>query len=561
MKKIIAPLALLALTFALRLPGLKSFVAVDEPAWLTRGANFYYALGQREFEHTISEYHPSVPTMWYVAAATWMEFPEFRGLGQGYFDFDKETFDPFLRAHGKDPLQILFLARIMQIAVISLTILAVYELLKKMMSAEQAFFASAFISTSPYFLGHSRILSHEGMTAIFVGASLLALMVYLEWERKWYFLATSAAFAALAQLTKSSAIAMTPAVGLMFVWAVFARAKADGFFRALFSHLKVFAAWLALLALTYVLAWPAMWVAPDKALYEVYGNAFSYAFQGGRLEVTQELQPAQFQLASAGGAAWSFVAQIFQRSSLWAWLGAAWSVLFLFGRGENAYKKIFLYFSVTAAAFILLFSAAQGRNSAHYVMTSHVNVNLLAALGWLQALRWLGSTWKPAARWKTAALILILLAQTAETLPYFPYFYNYSNPLTRPALSDYGEGFEQAAAYLAAKPNADELTTFSYRGRGAFSYFFPGKTLLVNPLFFDEPRMDSVSERLRQSDYLVINDAFTKRSPRIAAFAAALNQFSAPEKDLRAKNAYVIHIYYVKDLPPEFYKAIESIAP
>jgi len=530
MKKYLLPLLLLAWILAPRLLGLKSFVTVDEPDWLTRGANFYYALGQRELEHTISEYHPSVLTMWYAAAALWADFPELRGLGQGYFDVDKETFDPFLLTHNHNPLQILFLARLLQVTVITLTLLALYGLLKKMMSAEAAFFASAFVSSSPYFFGHSRILSHEAMTAIFVSASLLALLVYLEQERKWYFLATSAVFAALAQLTKSSAIAMLPAVGLMFVWAVFARAQADGFLRALFSHLKVFAAWLALLALTYFLAWPAMWVAPRQALYEVYGNAFSYALQGGRLEVTQELQPEQFQLASAGGAAWSFITQIFQRNVLWMWLGAAWSVLFLLKRGESAYKKIFFYFSVTAAAFIFLFSAAQGRNSAHYVMTSHVSLNLLAALGWLQALRWLGSKWKFAARWQTAALILILAAQTAETLLYFPYFYNYNNPLMRPALSDYGEGFEQAAAYLAAKPNAQELTAFSYRGRGAFSYFFSGKTLLVNPLFFDEPQMDSVVERLRQSDYLVINDAFAKRSPRIGAFVNALNQFAAPEK-------------------------------
>ena len=32
-----------------------------------------------------------------------------------------------------------------------------------------------------------------------------------------------------------------------------------------------------------------MWVAPGKMLYEVYGNAFSYAFQGARLTVTEEL--------------------------------------------------------------------------------------------------------------------------------------------------------------------------------------------------------------------------------------------------------------------------------
>lgn len=111
-RKYILALLLLVVTITPRLPRLNSFVGLDKSAWLTRGGNFYYALGQREFQNTVYEYHPSVLTMWFVTAALLGYFPEYRGLGQGYFDVDKNKFDPFLLEYGKTPIQLLFLTGI-----------------------------------------------------------------------------------------------------------------------------------------------------------------------------------------------------------------------------------------------------------------------------------------------------------------------------------------------------------------------------------------------------------------------------------------------------------------
>ena len=59
-----------------------------------------------------------------------------------------------------------------------------------------------------------------------------------------------------------------------------------------------------------------------------------------------------------------------------------------------------------------------------------------------------------------AAFLVIL--QLTSALAFHPYYYTYYNPLFamvtgHPPASDYGEGFEQAAAYLAQKPNAKSL--------------------------------------------------------------------------------------------------------
>jgi hypothetical protein len=571
-KKHILALLLLAVVAIPRLIKLNSFVAVDEPAWITRGGNFYYALGQREFQNTVYEYHPGVTTMWFEALGVLSYFPEYRGLGQGYFDVDKDTFDPFLLKHGKSPLNLLYLGRLFQVMTITLLVFSIFYLLSHLIGEEKAFLVTALTASSPFFLGHSRLLSHEALVAASVLASIFGMMAYLEYQRKWYYLAFSAAAAAVAQLTKSSAMAMFPVIGVMLAVSIFENTKERGFKSALLDNLKIFGIWFATLLLVYVILWPGMWVAPGKMLYEVYGNAFSYAFQGARLEVTQELDPSQFGIDSVGDTALAFVKNILESGTIITWLGALLAIASLFLRGKNApspiEKKILTYLLTAAVMFILLFSIAQGLNYRHYIMTSHVSINAIAALGWAIWLGWLGMKLETANSLKAhprlgrgiqmggAALLIAL--QLASAMAFYPYYYTYYNPLfamitgQTPA-SNYGEGIEQAAAYLAQKPNAESLKVLAYRGRGPFSYFFPGKTIILNPLFIEEPGMPAMFERLKQADYIVITDTMGLRSARNALFVQSLNSI-APEHSIYIKGVSPIHIYRVADLPPSFYE-------
>ena len=567
-KKIFLVLLLLVVAGVPRLLELDSFVAVDEPAWLTRGGNFYYALGQREFQNTVYEYHPSVTTMWFVASAVFVYFPEYRGLGQGYFDVDKETFDPFLLEHGKLPITLLYLSRLLQVLVIILFILLIFHFLSRLIGDEKAFLVTALTSTAPFFLGHSRLLSHEAMVAVFVLVSIFGMMAYLEYERKWYYLLISAAAAAVAQLTKSSAMAMFPVVALMLAVSVFEKMKERGFKSALVDHLKIFGIWFVLMALVYFILWPGMWVAPGKMLYEVYGNAFSYAFQGARLEVTQELQPSQFSVDTVGATALAFVREILESGTIIAWLGILLAGASLFLRGKNApsltEKKIFVYLLTTAVMFILLFSIAQGKNYRHYIMASHVSVDAIAALGWAVWLGWLGMKWETTNRLGTqiSGAALLVAFQLAIAFAFYPYYYTQYNPIFAmitgaPPASNYGEGIEQAAAYLAEKPNGESLKVLAYRGRGPFSYFFPGETIILNPLFMDEPGMPAMFEKLEQADYIVITDTLGLRSEGNALFVQSLNSIE-PEHSIYIKGVSPIHIYRVADLPSSFYETLSK---
>jgi hypothetical protein len=557
---------LLVILIAPRLASLDSFVTIDEPFWLSVGANYYYALGQRELENTVYEYHPAVTTMTFITAAFLVDFPDYRGLGQGYFDVDKEKFDPFLIEHGKDPMHLLYLSRLFQVALIVLFALIIFYLLSCLIGEEKSFLVTALISSAPFFLGHSRVLSHEAMVAFFALASIFGMLAYLEFERKWVYLFISAASAALAQLTKSSAMAMFPVVALMLAISIFEKMKERGLKSAFLDHLKIFGIWLAVLTLVYFLLWPGMWVAPGKMLYEVYGNAFSYAFQGSRLQVTQELRPSTFSLDAMGGSIQNFASQIVLKETLISWLGFVLVIVSLFLNGKRGFssieKKLMLYLFVTAVMFVLLFSAAQGRNSPHYIMTSHVSMDAIAALGWCVFLQGLGMQWEIGnrLRFQMGCAALLVSLQLMNALAFFPYYYTYYNPVWamvtgQASASDYGEGFEQAAAYLAQKPNAETLKVLAFRGRGPFSYFFPGEAIILNPLFLEEPGMPSMFERLAQADYLVINDALGLRTEKTALFMQGLNGVQ-PEHDIYINGISTIHVYRVADLPPSFYEML-----
>ena len=118
---------------------------------------------------------------------------------------------------------------------------------------------------------------------------------------------------------------------------------------------------------------------------------------------------------------------------------------------------------------------------------------------------------------QAAGAVLLVALQLAEGAAFYPYYYTYYNPVVaaltgNPPTSNYGEGIELAAAYLAQKPDGESLKVFSYRGRGPFSYFFPGETIILNPMFMDEPGMPAMFERLEQADYVVITDTLAFRS-------------------------------------------------
>ncbi|MCQ3937550.1 MAG: hypothetical protein DPW18_10960 [Chloroflexi bacterium] len=559
---------LIIVFLAPRLPEIGSFVTLDEPQWLSMGANYYYALGQREFEKTVYEYQPAVTTMSIIAFAMFLYFPEYRGLGQGYLDYEKGLLDPFMYERGYDPLALLIYSRVLQIFVLLALFLVLYYLLQKFLPRLAAAFALTFAAFDPFHLSQTRLMNHEAMVSLFVLVSLISLAVYLFKDRKLAFLFLSGIAAGFAQLSKSSAIAMLAAVGVLLLWQIF-QERGGGWGRAITNAAKTFGLWLAFAALTYFVFWPGMWVAPGRMLYEVYGNAFSYAFQGARLKITEELDVSRFSLNTRLADIWEVARILFYRTTPVTWLGVLLGFALPFTRDRESAPRNRLFFTlllVNAAAFVLLIGFAQGRNSPHYILTAYLSLNLLAGLGWFHTVQWLGER-LPSFRvvGQYALLSLIMLTQVWSALANFPYYFTYRNPILAAAgwyrefpHFPYCEGLELAAHYLAGLPDAENTTVFSYYSRGCVSYYYPGRTISFRPYYVDGQHAEDLLNNLNASDYLVVYYANQGQLPLYRNFLDVMSAVE-PHHVIWLNGYEYVRIYKVDSLPPEIFEALANL--
>jgi 4-amino-4-deoxy-L-arabinose transferase-like glycosyltransferase len=241
-------IGLIALILVPRLIGTDLFATVDEPYWLTAGSDFYYALGQRDFARTVYDYHPAVTTMWIVTTAMLLYFPQYRGLGQGYFDVYKDSLEQFLLTHGRTPLGLLTSARLVQVVLITLLLVLVFALLRRLLDERTAVVAVLLVSFDPFFLGHSRLLNHEVLMTVLAIVGLLSLLTYLLQGREIGWLIVSGVAAGLAQLTKSSSSVVIPVAVLLILESLFLGGGRERT-RGVRGAVRDLAIWLAAMAL------------------------------------------------------------------------------------------------------------------------------------------------------------------------------------------------------------------------------------------------------------------------------------------------------------------------
>ncbi len=560
--EIVIILCLLALILIPRLIGLEAFVSVDEPDWLKFGANFFHAIGTGDFGSTVYDYHPGVTTMWVVTTGFLWGFRAYRALAPEYF-WKGPQFDAFLADHGHPPLDLLWRARVVEALAICVLLLLVYACLRQLLGRKTAVTAVALVSVEPFFLGHSRLINHEGLLSLFSVLCLLSLLIWIRRSGGTRYLVYSAFFAALAQLTKSSAIILFPMVGLILLvkfsmdWR-----KGPAAQKALFWRLaRSFLLWLGIVALVYVVLWPGMWAKPGEMLYKVYGNAFSYALQGGRLEVTQELEVSRFGLETGGGLP-LYLGGMLWRTTPLEWLGFLLGLWALFSRqAEIKTRSTLAYLLTLGGLYILMFSIARGRDAPHYILTSYVCLDLLSAAGFVFALERLAA-WKPIFQRSTVNLVtlaLVVVLQGAGGLPQYPYYYTYSNPLMLAFFPGqnpnygYAEVLDQAARYLAEKPNASQLTVTAWYGR-SLAYLFPGEVSVFKPMY---ALTQDALDNLRTTDYFVVYYAQQKKREIPTGFIQIMEP-AVPEKVLWFNGIEYVRIYKVSDLPEAVLQALEQ---
>jgi 4-amino-4-deoxy-L-arabinose transferase-like glycosyltransferase len=247
-----------------RVLSLGSFVTVDEIAfWLPRADAFLRAIQAGDFPATAISTHPGVTTMWLGSAGVLLRRAL---LAAGLL-------------HDDSFATVLALYRLPVALAHTASILAGYALLRRMLPALVAALAALLWAADPFVIAYSRVLHVDGLAGTFITLSLLAACVYWFHDRRSRFLIVSAISASLAILSKSPALILLPLVGLVaLVWTKDEgrRTKDEGvqvqrraFVFRHWSFVGRLALWAALVLLTTIALWPALWAGPLRAIEQV----------------------------------------------------------------------------------------------------------------------------------------------------------------------------------------------------------------------------------------------------------------------------------------------------
>jgi 4-amino-4-deoxy-L-arabinose transferase-like glycosyltransferase len=451
-------LALIAL--APRVLSLGSFVTVDEIAfWIPRSDAFLRAIQAGDFPATAISTHPGVTTMWLGSAGVVLR----RGLLAAGLLHD-DSFATVL-AFYRLPVALAHTAGI----------LAGYALLRRMLPALVAALAALLWVADPFVIAYSRVLHVDGLAGTFITLSLLAACVYWFHDRRSRFLILSAISAGLAILSKSPALVLLPLVGLV---ALAARGRADdGRWAVDDEHVKLsivyrlssivfpLVVWAALVLLTTVALWPALWAGPFRTIEQVRVGVVA--------EGAEPHMQGNFFLGHADDSPGPlfYPLALALRLTPWALLGLlllpiAWRHMRDIAPARRDLALLALYVIVFVAAMSLF-----PKKFNRYIEPAFPALDILAAVG----LMWIGD-WglrigkklhressvvgRRSSLLRAVLLGVIAIASLANVAYWHPYeiaAYNQALGGARVGayafLTGWGEGLEQAADWLNQQPD------------------------------------------------------------------------------------------------------------
>ena len=519
-----------------RLASIHAFATIDEHEWLVSSLNFTHALARRDLRATYRWEHPGVTTMWIGAAAYLLRCPECLDITE----VQSQDYEAYLVQFGATARAILAISRTLMVLAETSILLIVYRISQHLLGTVVALVGMIFIALDPFVTAHTQLLHLDGLLSTLLLLTLLAFIRYLD-SRRVAHLVLSGVAAGLAWLTKSVGIFIVPAIVAV---ALIDAAKALRRGPKLRQHLVSILAWGLIAGVVFVILWPAIWGAPVETVNRIKDAAFSYAEQGHESPVF--FQGRVYSDGRLGGG--FYPVSYLWRSSPVVLLGLG---LALASRLSSQWRPVPTASTHTGLLIFALLYMAQlslgYKKFDRYLLPVHLPMMLASAYGWEWLASHLGKSISAHHRYQRHILVLVVIGLHASGLVWsYPYYLTYYNPLlgglrgaTHVMTVGWGEGLDQAAAYLAEKPDADKLRVASWYSP-CFSYFFPGETLGI-----DNARDLSAEhvDFLLSTDYLIIYVHQWQRG--IPRSLIERIQSQQPEHIIHIRGAPYVHIYRV----------------
>jgi hypothetical protein len=265
-----------------RLPGLGSdMFNTDVWKWKMRIYNFSNGIFNLNFEETLQRYHPGVTLMW---------------LGTLGVKLNSFYYKVFLGIQPPDDniefiFNLHFFQKLVIVFALAVTISFIFYALRKMFGAKYAVIFSTLLILEPFYIALTRVVHLEGLMSTFLLASLVWLYFSLNIAaessggKKNSALVVSALFAALAVLTKTSALIFLDFAAAMILLHFWFSSKslnsASRFKNSLVAAIKLYLPWLGLFLLFFVILWPAVWVNPGEVLTRLWQGVVGTGIEEG----------------------------------------------------------------------------------------------------------------------------------------------------------------------------------------------------------------------------------------------------------------------------------------
>jgi 4-amino-4-deoxy-L-arabinose transferase-like glycosyltransferase len=416
------------------------FLTVDEAYhWFDRIRLFHAAIRSGEYAGTLQIGHPGVTTMW-LGSLGFEIYSQLRQLGwQGSLALEHQ------------------LIRLPLAAAAALSIAIAFVLLVRLVDRRVALLGALLWAAEPFLIAHAQLLHVDSLLASFSTLAILMALVALRngdaarppVDYRW--LIGSAICFGLAMLTKSPAVMVAPTVGwvVLHAW----RAKRMPI-RAAMVALGV---WGATAVLVWVALWPAVWVIPATAVYSVVNEAFqngSTPHGWGNYFAGQAVEnpgPSFYLVALA------------LRLAPWTLAGAVVGLVALRAAPQRDRTGTLGALALFSLTFLILMTLL-AKKFDRYALPAIPALTIIAASGllWLWDLAALRisalRSMSGAARtlgWGAVAAGLALHAGGAMPYPlaYYSPLFGGGPAAARMLPIGWGEGLEQAGAYIRAQPD------------------------------------------------------------------------------------------------------------
>jgi len=551
-------ICLFVLALIPRLPGLRLFLTSDEPTILYwGGSQFVEGLLSGDLSLTYWHFYPGVTMSWVEAlglAGYWV-LARFTGT-------TTETLAEFVR---RPILDLILAARLPYALLTAGGVAGFYLLARRLLGHRTAVLGALFIAFDPFYLAHSRVAHGDAPVTVFMGLSALAFFVYAQeaslhrshgvaesgrrWtSREWWWLILSAVMGALAALTKAPGQFMALFVVLVAVgdWLLVSWRTGHLDWRLAGRWVVDLVLWGGVAALLFVVLWPVMWVDPVGTLMRMLNETLGKVEEGHLVFFVGQptLDPGP----------WFYPYVIAFRMTPIALIGIILSAMLILvrwaalTRAQDEEVRLPNHYAVAALLWffvvsLLLFGNLSSKKQDRYLLPLLPILDLLAAFAYVQIIE---SASRQIGRWKKkryairdtryalvlALLVLVLVFHAFPVVMAYPYYLAYFNPLMgglpraiQTTLVGWGEGMEQAAAYLNQLSDTDRLYVAAV----------PAQTFL--PYFRGEGENFYTNDVAMRADYVVL---YVSQIQRLAPSPEIVHYFLAMDPE---------HTVYVGDVP------------